>query len=168
MGKLKVHELAKELGVQSKEIIAKAKELGVEISSHLSNVDDSIAEKIRKKYGKSEQAETKTKNNVKKPVSKKETPVIIRREVILTENEEEKGKTSKKEETRKDVGFVKRRNNNEFNIVYRNKQNKPLTVSELFGLNKKEEPKKKEEKAQKPVNVEKKQSKLKNHIIDYH
>ena len=164
MGKLKVHELAKELGVQSKEIIAKAKELGVEISSHLSNVDDSIAEKIRKKYGKSEQAETKTKNNVKKPVSKKETPVIIRREVILTENEEEKGKTSKKEETRKDVGFVKRRNNNEFNIVYRNKQNKPLTVSELFGLNKKEEPKKKEEKAQKPVNVEKKQEEVKKEI----
>ena len=164
MGKLKVHELTKELGVQSKEIIAKAKELGVEISSHLSNVDDSIAEKIRKKYGKSEQAETKTKNNVKKPVSKKETPVIIRREVILTENEEEKGKTSKKEETRKDVGFVKRRNNNEFNIVYRNKQNKPLTVSELFGLNKKEEPKKKEEKAQKPVNVEKKQEEVKKEI----
>ena len=164
MGKLKVHELAKELGVQSKEIIAKAKELGVEISSHLSNVDDSIAEKIRKKYGKSEQAETKTKNNVKKTVSKKETPVIIRREVILTENEEEKGKTSKKEETRKDVGFVKRRNNNEFNIVYRNKQNKPLTVSELFGLNKKEEPKKKEEKAQKPVNVEKKQEEVKKEI----
>ena len=164
MGKLKVHELAKELGVQSKEIIAKAKELGVEISSHLSNVDDSIAEKIRKKYGKSEQTETKTKNNVKKPVSKKETPVIIRREVILTENEEEKGKTSKKEETRKDVGFVKRRNNNEFNIVYRNKQNKPLTVSELFGLNKKEEPKKKEEKAQKPVNVEKKQEEVKKEI----
>ena len=164
MGKLKVHELAKELGVQSKEIIAKAKELGVEISSHLSNVDDSIVEKIRKKYGKSEQAETKTKNNVKKTVSKKETPVIIRREVILTENEEEKGKTSKKEETRKDVGFVKRRNNNEFNIVYRNKQNKPLTVSELFGLNKKEEPKKKEEKAQKPVNVEKKQEEVKKEI----
>ena len=164
MGKLKVHELAKELGVQSKEIIAKAKELGVEISSHLSNVDDSIVEKIRKKYGKSEQAETKTKNNVKKPVSKKETPVIIRREVILTENEEENGKTSKKEETRKDVGFVKRRNNNEFNIVYRNKQNKPLTVSELFGLNKKEEPKKKEEKAQKPVNVEKKQEEVKKEI----
>ena len=164
MGKLKVHELAKELGVQSKEIIAKAKELGVEISSHLSNVDDSIVEKIRKKYGKSEQAETKTKNNVKKPVSKKETPVIIRREVILTENEEETGNTSKKEETRKDVGFVKRRNNNEFNIVYRNKQNKPLTVSELFGLNKKEEPKKKEEKAQKPVNVEKKQEEVKKEI----
>ena len=97
MGKLKVHELAKELGVQSKEIIAKAKELGVEISSHLSNVDDSIAEKIRKKYGKSEQTETKTKNNVKKPVSKKETPVIIRREVILTENEEVKKEIDNKE-----------------------------------------------------------------------
>ena len=50
MGKLKVHELAKELGVQSKEIIAKANELGAKISSHLSSIDDDMANKIRKKY----------------------------------------------------------------------------------------------------------------------
>ena len=48
MGKLKVHELAKELGISSKEIIEKAKELGTEITSHLSSVDDTLAEKIRK------------------------------------------------------------------------------------------------------------------------
>ena len=43
------------------------------------------------------------------------------------------------------VGFIERRNNRDYNIVYRNKPNKPMTVSEMFGL-KKEEPKKEEKK----------------------
>ena len=50
-------------------------------------------------------------------------------------------KRRKENEPRKDVGFVNRRNDKDYNIVYRNKPNKPLTVNELFGLNKKEEKK---------------------------
>ena len=71
---------------------------------------------------------------------KNETPVIIRREVIISE-EEKKEKAEKKQEehNKKDVGFVERTNKNDYNIVYRNKQTKPLTVSELFGLKPKSE-----------------------------
>ena len=58
------------------------------------------------------------------------------------------------------MGFVERKQNKDFNIVYRNKPAKPLTVSELFGLNKEtkkdeedkkvvEQPKQVEEKAKK-------------------
>ena len=54
-------------------------------------------------------------------------------------NDESDNKKEEKSQERKDVGFVKRRNNNDYNIVYRNKTNKPLTVNELFGLGKKEE-----------------------------
>ena len=43
LGKLKVHELAKELGVPSKEILEKAKKLKIEVASHLSNLDDEQA-----------------------------------------------------------------------------------------------------------------------------
>ncbi len=53
-------------------------------------------------------------------------------------------KKKKQEKTeRKDVGFVERKNNKDFNIVYRKQQVKPMTVSELFGLkpNKKKEEK---------------------------
>ena len=39
------------------------------------------------------------------------------------------------------VGFVERKQNKDYNIVYRNKPNKPMTVSELFGLSSKEEKK---------------------------
>ncbi len=154
MGKLKVHELAKELGISSKEIIEKAKELGTEITSHLSSVDDTLAEKIRKNFNK----KSKTSDlKSKKQTSKKETPVIIRREVILTENEESsKSREPKIQEERKDVGFVKRKKSSEYNLVYRNKQSKPLTVSELFGLPKKEEHKKKEEPKKVEVKEEKK------------
>ncbi len=184
LGKIKIHELAKELGVPSKEILEKAKVLGIEVASHLSNIDEEQANNIRKTYSKStknsddnkvkEDVKDNTNNNesknnkdnkkenktVNKKDTKKDTPVIIRREVILNDDEELK-KEDKKVEDRKDVGFVKRRNNNDYNIVYRNKPNKPLTVKELFGLGKKEEKPKVEEKKQietqqpEPVKTEK-------------
>ena len=48
----------------------------------------------------------------------------------------------KLEEKRKEVGFIERNTNKDYNIVYRNKPSKPMTVSELFGLKTpKQEPK---------------------------
>ena len=113
MGKIKIHELAKELGVPSKEALDKAKELGIEVASHLSSIEDEQANKIRKAYSKNINSKKENKVVNKKDV-KKDTPVIIRREVILNDEEETK-KESKKIEERKDVGFVKRRNNNDNN-----------------------------------------------------
>ena len=147
MGKIKIHELAKEIGMASKDVLEKAKSLGVDVSSHLSNVTDEQATEIRNAYSKNNKNNVKKENKVEskkeakketKKDNKKDTPVIIRREVILNDEEDSKKETKKSEE-RKDVGFVKRRNNNDYNIVYRNKPNKPLTVNELFGLGKKEE-----------------------------
>ncbi len=147
MGKIKIHELAKEIGMSSKDVLEKAKSLGIDVSSHLSNVTDEQATEIRNAYSKNNKNNVKKENKVEskkeakketKKDNKKDTPVIIRREVILNDEEDSKKETKKSEE-RKDVGFVKRRNNNDYNIVYRNKPNKPLTVNELFGLGKKEE-----------------------------
>ena len=72
-------------------------------------------------------------------------PVIIRREVIISQEAEQTKKKEpvKKENKKNNVGFVERKQNKDYNIVYRNKPSKPMTVSELFGL-KKEEPKKEE------------------------
>ena len=147
MGKIKIHELAKEIGMASKDVLEKAKSLGIDVASHLSNVTDEQATEIRNAYSKNNKNNVKKENKVEskkeakketKKDNKKDTPVIIRREVILNDEEDSKKETKKSEE-RKDVGFVKRRNNNDYNIVYRNKPNKPLTVNELFGLGKKEE-----------------------------
>lgn len=150
MGKLKVHELAKELGLESKQLIAKANEVGIEVTSHLSSLEEEQVNKIKEIFGKKENKGVKTQKNMEqeknkekkeKTTKKDATPVIIRREVILADEEKQEKKQEKTE--RKDVGFVERKNNKDFNIVYRKQQVKPMTVSELFGL----KPNKKEEKA---------------------
>ena len=147
MGKLKVHEIAKELGVSSKEVIEKAKAIGIEITSHLSSVEDDVANKIQKEFGKKAgktEKKEEPKKEAKKETKKETTPVIIRREVIVSEEEKKEPKEEKGR--RQDVGFVERNRNKDYNIVYRNKPSKPLTVDELFGIKKekKEEPKKEE------------------------
>ncbi len=163
MGKIKIHEIAKEVGLTSKEIIKIANELGINVSSHLSAVDDEQASKIRNNLNNKESKKVEEAQNVKKAkketttsqTSKKsETPVIIRREVIISDEDEKKNQNNKNhEQNKKDVGFVERKNKNDYNIVYRNKQTKPLTVSELFGLKPKEEPKKEAEEIKKVEEV---------------
>ena len=159
MGKIKIYELAKELNLTSKEVMEKAKELGMEVKTHMSSVEENEANKIKEQY---KQKETKKEKPVKKEEKKQATPVIIRREVIITDDEPKENK-NKSQETKnnKQVGFVERNKNADYNIVYRNKPTKPMTVSELFGLGKKEEPKKekKEEVAKKEEMVETKQEK---------
>ena len=149
MGKIKIHEIAKEIGLTSKEIIEKAKELGIEAKTHMSGVEEQEAEKIKSAFQKIEKKLEAKKEDTKKDEKKKEekkpsAPVIIRREVIITDEEEkQKEKEAKqKEQKNKQVGFVERNKNADYNIVYRNKPTKPMTVSELFGIGKKEETKK--------------------------
>ena len=81
LGKMKVHELAKKIGKTSKEIITVAQELGLELKSHLSSLEDKDVEQIEKKL-LGEKAETKSKKEEVKE-NKKENPVIIRRQVII-------------------------------------------------------------------------------------
>ncbi len=149
MGKIKIYDIAKKLNLTSKEVLDIAKKLKIEAKSHLSGVDEEEAKKIEKEISKKQGKGTavKEKMEAKKGTKKEEkAPVIIRREVIISEEEPVKKKEPAKKETRKNnVGFVERKQNKDYNIVYRNKPNKPMTVSELFGL-KKEEPKKEEPK----------------------
>ena len=139
MGKIKIYELAKELNLTSKEVIEKANKLGIEAKTHMSTVDETQAKKIKEQF---------VKKPAEKPAKKEEkkAPVIIRREVIITEEEKKENKNSNIETKNKQVGFVERNKNADYNIVYRNKPTKPMTVSELFGIGKKEETKKEEPK----------------------
>ncbi len=135
--KIKIHEIAKKIGVTSKEALERAKALGMEVSSHLSGVEEDEAKRIEESFKNGNIDKTKKQREIKPKKETKEEPVIIRRQVIL---EEDKTKQEKKpENNRKDLGFVERGRNKDYNIVYRNKPTKPLTVSELFG--KKEEQK---------------------------
>ena len=144
MGKIKIHEIAKKVGLTSKEVIEKAKEIGIAVTSHLSTVEDEQA--VRLEHALSND-KIKNVGKKEKKVKEKEieTPVIIRRELIISDDDKktEKQQENKHSDNRKDVGFVEREKNQNYNIVYRNKPTKPLTVNELFGIKepKKEEPK---------------------------
>ena len=80
MGKLKVYELAKELGLSNTEMLEKIKSMGIDVKSHLSTLDEKDIEKIRG---------NKKKNN--KEEKKAEQIHIIRRNVrVINTNEEGK------------------------------------------------------------------------------
>ena len=164
MGKIKIYDIAKKYDLPSKEVLEIAQKLNIDVKSHLSGVEDEEANKIEealKSGNKAEKQEKKTEKKAEKPASKKgkqeakkeeKAPVIIRREVIISEEEEKEKKKEKekKQEKKNSVGFVERKQNKDYNIVYRNRPNKPMTVSELFGLGKPEP--KKEEKEEKQEN----------------
>ena len=139
MAKIKIHELAKELKLGNKEVIEIANKLGLGVTSHLNAIEEKDANRIREKVkGEDKKSEVKTTGQV-----------IIRREVIVSDEEEEKEKKKKEESKRKtaDLGFTQKRNK-DYNIVYREKPTKPMTVSELFGIKPKKEEKKPEIKKQ--------------------
>ncbi len=168
MGKIKIYEIAKKLNLTSKEVLDVAQKLNIDVKSHLSGVEEDEAKKIEEHLGgnksKKQEKQEKATNNKGKAESKKEekAPVIIRREVIISEEDEQakKKEMEKKQAKKNNVGFVERKQNKDYNIVYRNKQSKPMTVSELFGLNK-EEPKKEEKKEEKEIVKEVKKEEVK-------
>ena len=154
LGKMKLYELAKEMDVPSKELLEQAKELGINIKSHLSAISDEDIRNLKDKYQRkgasntSKKEEKKPKKESMQNSQKKDNPVIIRREVIIEEDGNKEKKQEPKHNDNKNP-FVQRNQKKDYNIVYRNKPTKPMTVSELFGLNKDE--KKVENKKQEDV-----------------
>ena len=174
MGKIKIYEIAKKLNLTSKEVLDVAQKLNIDVKSHLSGVKEDDAKKIEEhlsgnkpKKQEKQAKQEKGATNKGKAESKKEekAPVIIRREVIISEEDEQakKKEIEKKQAKKNNVGFVERKQNKDYNIVYRNKQSKPMTVSELFGLNK-EEPKKEEVKEEKETPKEVKKEEIKEEV----
>lgn len=156
MAKIKIYEIAKELNVDNKSIIDAANKIGLAVKSHLSAIEEDEAKKIRDtftpKAAVKEEKKVKSNNN---EIAR--GPVIIRREVIVNEEKA----TPVKEKPKNNIGFNNARNrSNDYNIVYREKQAKPMSVNELFGIKpKKEEPKKvvTKEETKKVEDVEKKE-----------
>ena len=156
MGRIKLYDIAKELNIPSKELVDLAIKLKMDVKSHLSAISEEDAEKLRKEAKNQNLKNTTNKKENKKTTENKEkesTPVIIRREVIVEdENKKIDGSEKKDDNKKNEVGFVERKNKN-FNIVYRNKQSKPMTFDELFGTKKEEKPVKKVEENKKDVEM---------------
>ena len=47
---MKVYELAREIGIPNKELIAKMQEMGIDVKSHLNVIDDQDVDKVRNTF----------------------------------------------------------------------------------------------------------------------
>ena len=151
MGNIKIHEIAKELNLNSKDVLKKAEELGITVKSHLSAVDEETAKRIKNSFGKNPvKQENKPKKDNKKV--QQQEHVIIRREVII-EDDESKKSDKPKQANKNNVGYSDQNRKKDYNIVYRNKQTRPMTVNELFGIAPKKEEKKEVKKETKVEEV---------------
>ena len=73
MSKIRVHSLAKQLGLTSQEMVQKIRDLGLEVKSYMSTIDEETAklikeiiqEKRKKRLEKAEKESKKTKEDLK-------------------------------------------------------------------------------------------------------
>jgi len=69
LGKKRLYELAKELGLSSKELIAKAKEINININNHMSNIESDEEKLIRDLFLKKEEEKKEDKKIDRKAVT---------------------------------------------------------------------------------------------------
>ena len=75
MSKIRVYELAKKLEISNKELIAGLNEMGVEVKSHSSSIDEELAERYAKRFNDARKAASAPKAEEKKPEKKPEKRV---------------------------------------------------------------------------------------------
>lgn len=97
MSKIRVHALAKEIGITSKELILKLNEMEIPVKNHMSTLESADEERIRKLYKKSS---SKDESPVKNDNSKNSRDVKAKSEVA--KNKKEKQEKPNRVKTSKD------------------------------------------------------------------
>ena len=106
MAKKRIYEVAKEVGVDNKVVVQKAKDLGFDVKNHMSSIDDVQAAKLKSSFQNS--APAKKNNKIKISVSS----------IRKNEKKQENNNSSKKPRRRNN----KRRQNNDRNRDNRNER----------------------------------------------
>lgn len=91
MSKIRVHALAKEIGITSKELILKLNEMEIPVKNHMSTLESADEERIRKLYKKSS---SKNESPVKNDNSKNSRDVKAKSEVVKN-SKDNKEKTNR-------------------------------------------------------------------------
>lgn len=91
MSKIRVHALAKEIGITSKELILKLNEMEIPVKNHMSTLESADEERIRKLYKKSS---LKNESPVKNDNSKNSRDVKAKSEVVKS-NKDKKEKPNR-------------------------------------------------------------------------
>lgn len=118
MGKVRIYELAKDLGVSSKEIIDYLNELGMDITSHMSTVEDDIVDLLKDAFAVLEDTtieeieELEEEPKVKSPSKKKKKRIVEIDEALTVESFAEKVNVSVTEVIAKlmDLGMMLTKN----------------------------------------------------------
>ncbi len=77
MSKIKIYELAKELGKPSKELVEFLIGKNIEVKNHMSAIEAPEAEMVRNSFGKKEKTETEAKETLKQGAPKKKNIVQV-------------------------------------------------------------------------------------------
>ena len=92
MSKKRLYEIAKELGKESKEVVARAKELGLDVKSHSSSVEEAVAAKIAASFkpaaapkAEAKPAELKASAEKKSEKSEPAKPAVAKEEAKAAE-----------------------------------------------------------------------------------
>ena len=85
MTKIRVHELAKEFGIASKEMEAKIKEMGYSIKNYMSTLEDYEVEEIRRRL----RGEEPSKEEKPKVVVRRRHQVVRLKKVVRRPKEEQ-------------------------------------------------------------------------------
>lgn len=168
MGRMKVHELAKELNMTSKELMDKLIKLNYNVKSHLSTLEEDEVEKIKKQLKENNFNSTSNGKN-EKDIPKKEkkpiAPVIIRREVTRIESSNPQIKRmDSKESSRDELGVVQRRTDTSMNIKYRTPPRQIGSITPKTEVSK-TEPVKNEVKKVESLKVDSKKEDIKEEIV---
>lgn len=97
MTKIRVHELSKELGIQSKDLIRLLNELNAGVKNHMSTVDAEIVAQVRKSFntgGSKKQTTSGASQKAESPSPKKES-ASTKKEPIKAKSEETAKKAAK-------------------------------------------------------------------------
>ncbi|MED5101921.1 translation initiation factor IF-2 [Niallia circulans] len=121
MSKVRVYEYAKKYNISSKDVIAKLKEMNIEVSNHMTTLEEDAVKKLDSIYNKKNE-----ENKPKAPAAKVAAKNIADEYEKESDEMAEKGKVNQSVKNTKDnkPGFNKPKNNNNNNNKNRNNNRK--------------------------------------------
>ncbi|NLM44660.1 MAG: translation initiation factor IF-2 [Clostridiales bacterium] len=145
LSKKRLYELAKELGLSSKELIAKAKEININVNNHMSNIDRDEEKLIRDLFAKKEEKREDKKNesrinesvnvknrnvpsysNAKKSTKKEES---VNRESVVNEEYEKELSNDKSLKKKKRVSQSRKNDSNKKKLNVKGNKKKEKAAS---------------------------------------
>lgn len=134
MAKKRIYEVAKEIGVDNKVVVQKAKDLGFDVKNHMSSIDDSQVTKLKGSFQNSAPAKKKAEKTTSKKNNKIKISVSSIRKNEKGQEENSNSKKSRRRNSKRRQNDHGHRNRNENNGRNRSGSGKPKAAALLEQL----------------------------------